>query len=141
MKVHTGNSRDQEISGLAEKIAADCMVFAILAPAGYHIISLLELREENGNICWVVLQIAVHWYDDLPRRIIKCRHEGCRLAIIASEVHDLEFTPLCGHQPQRIHGPVCAAIVNRNDLEWPPESFQYRKESIQQERDVRFLVV
>src|SRR5580692_8721670 len=85
---NAGDERNQLIGQDARNIALDIIVLPIFAPAGNHIIALVERLEHLGNIRRVILTIAIQWDNNLAARMIEPGHHGGSLTKIPLKMDD-----------------------------------------------------
>ena len=73
-----------------------------MAPAAHQVVALLEFGEQQGDVCRIVLKIAIEGDDHLAAAGIKSSRHGRCLAVVAAEQHRHEFGNLIAQLGQ--HG-------------------------------------
>jgi hypothetical protein len=91
-------------------------ILAILSPAVDHVVTLIELLHDAGNILRIILEIRVQGNNDFPPGIIKSGGNGSGLPEIANKFQDTN--PLIqGSQSLEFLGtPIGASIVDEENF-------------------------
>jgi len=65
MEPDPGHPGDETVRQDGRQGPVDKSIFPVPAPAGYHVVSLVNLCQQFWNIGRIILQITVHRDDDL----------------------------------------------------------------------------
>ena len=111
----------------AREVALERVVLPVLAPAAHDIEAFVELREEQGNVGGIVLQVAVHRDDHVAFREVETGHHRGGLAEVAAEMHDLHpFVIVRGDFVEQVFGVVGGAVVDEDEFPRLPDSLRAR---------------
>ena len=116
METHARDERDQSICHDARNVSLQCVVLAILAPAGADIESFIEFLEQPRDIGRIVLQIAVHRNDDIAAREIEAGHHRSGLTKVAPQVDDFYERIAGGDFVENALAFVGASIIDQDQL-------------------------
>ena len=112
----TADPADQAIGQVRGQDAGERGVLAVLSPAVDHVVTLIELLHDAGNILRIILEIRVQGNNDFPPGIIKSGGNGSGLPEIANKLQDPN--PLIqGSQALEFLGtPIGASIVDKENF-------------------------
>ena len=116
VQVHAGDARDDAIGDLRWQSARKIRVLPFHPPAADHIVALVDLVQQQGNVGRVVLQVGVQRHDHVAARQIKASSEGCRLAKIAAKADDFQVRVAFVPRAQLLPARVPAAVVDDDDF-------------------------
>ena len=85
MQRYARQLRHQPVCDLRGQAARPEVVNPLLAPAADNVVPFTQLREELGNLFGLVLEIAIHRDDDVPRGRVEAGGERSRLTIVSRE--------------------------------------------------------
>jgi hypothetical protein len=107
---------DQTIGQVRGEDSGQPGILAVLPPAVDHVVTLLKLLHDAGNILRIILEIRIQGNDDVPPGIIKSGGNGSGLPEIANKFQDTN--PLIqGSQSLEFLGtPIGASIVDEENF-------------------------
>ena len=77
-EIQTADFANQTVCKVGGNFAQEKTVLPVLPPARHDVFVLAQqMRNQHGNVAWVVLQVAIHGHDEVaPSAIDACLHGG-----------------------------------------------------------------
>ena len=121
VKFHTRYGGDQFVRHDAWQVPLERVVLAVFSPPRANIETLVELRNDSGNVLRIVLTIPIQRDNDVAASKVEARHHRGRLTKVAAEMNDLDLRIFCSQPVQQFRTAIVAAIIDKNDLPFPGE--------------------
>ncbi len=86
----TGDPRDQSVGELRGKATIEPRVLAVLPPAVYQVVTLVDLAEHHLDVARIVLQVAIHRDDHVTGGKLNASLHRGRLTEVAAKLYDLD---------------------------------------------------
>jgi len=116
MKPDAGDAADEGVGEPGGYGAGDEAVFAVFAPAAYHVDVFGELGKEGWDVVGVVLEVGVHGDDEGVSGVIDAGGEGGGLAEVALEEDGANAGIGGGDVEDEAGGVVGAAVVDEDEF-------------------------
>ena len=116
-------------------------VLTVAAPSADNVVTLVQLLEKPCDVCRVVLEIAVHWNDDLSAGVVEPGAECCRLPVVPAELDEPQSRLRSGESRQPGIGLVSTPVVDGDHLPRPAELLESLDGCLAERLDVLLLVV
>src|SRR5437764_655803 len=110
-------------------------------PARNEVEALVELHQQPGNLCGIVLQVGVDRDDGLTGSLAEPGRECDRLPEVSTQPDDAYVLMRVVEPGQRSEGPVDGAVVDEHGLPVLLEGLECSLELLVQQRDRVLLVV
>src|ERR1041384_1752995 len=108
--------RYKPVGNARRELTREPRVFAIFAPAGHDVVSLIQLFKQASDVGRIVLKIRVHRNQYLSTRVIDaCAHRG-GLSVVAPERNHSNSGILPGDGTQHRYALINRAVVDVDDL-------------------------
>src|SRR5262249_29621880 len=108
---------DQPVAQPARQCAIDERVLPVGAQAEDGVVvAALERVEQHRDVGWIVLQVAVHGDDDVPRGEVDAGLHGGRLPQVAPKSNDLDVRIGGGDRLKLQVRAVGAAVIDQDDF-------------------------
>lgn len=115
-QIDTADPADQAIGQVRGKDSGQPGILAILSPAVDHVVTLIELLHDAGNILRIILEIRVQGNNDFPPGIIKSGGNGSGLPEIANKLQDPNPLIQDSQALEFLGTPIGASIVDEENF-------------------------
>lgn len=92
-------------------------VEASLFPAVDNVVSVVDLREEVRDLCWIILQVGIHHHDDVATDRVHAGGEGCCFSEVSTEANAEDARVFICQLRNNGPGFVSRSVVNENDFD------------------------
>ncbi len=127
--------------GHARREAAHQVVLPVLSPAVDHVVPLVQLGQQGGDVGRVVLAVGVEGDDDATAGVVEAGGESGRLAVVAPEANGDDARVGRGQCLQAGEAAVAAAVVDEQDFVVEPRVVERGANLGRQRGQVVFLVI
>src|SRR5579859_3841571 len=118
----------------------DGIVLAVLAPPAGDVVSLVDFLHQAWDVVRIVLHVAVHEDDRLAPAVVDARLDGGGLPEISPEAQEADPRIVRDNGLEQSRAPVCAAVVDVEQLERAAKRLEHVDDLPVQRGDVLNLV-
>ena len=98
------------------------VVLAIFAPTANHIEALVQLFEQQRNVCRIILQVGIHQDHHVSIGLVDAGADGRSLTVVAAEGHHPDpVRCLCMQLANDFNARVAASVIHKSYI---PVHFQ-----------------
>ncbi len=113
---HAGHPGDQGVRDQRGKPAREPWIFAVAPPTADHVVTLVQLGQQQPDVARIILQIAVEKDEDVAAAVLDAGLQGSGLPEVAAELHELGVGVVFRQRAETFEAPVAAAVVDVEDL-------------------------
>ncbi len=135
VQTNTRDSADEAIRK-PRRQSTNQPVLPFSPPAADDVVPLVDLVEQQGDVCRVVLKVPVHTDDDFSASMVEAGSHRGRLPKVPAQAHDPQPLVPSRERRQPRERLVAAPVVDDDDLEGTLELHQVRQQTRAQSVDV-----
>ena len=118
---HPGDPSDKPVGHPGGNFSGKPGVLPVFAPAGYHVVPLLELGQEQGDVGGIILEIRIQGDDDLSPGGLDAAGQSRALAEIAAQNEPAQPGIALYRLAQYFRGTIGGTVIHDDDLHRPPQ--------------------
>ena len=111
------------------------------APPTHDVVALFDLRQEDWDLCWIVLKIAIHSDHIFASAVREPSSKRCGLAEVSTQSNGNHMRVDFGEFLQQLVGKILAAIIDKDELVGAAELLHDALQTAIQFNDIKFLVM
>ena len=116
VQIDPGEVAHQSIGNHRRNTSQDEPINPFLPPTTDDVVTLINLYDKIRYILWRMLEVAVHWDNDLAARVVDSGCNAACLSKVGSKLNELQQGILNGERIRNLIRVVTTAVVDKNDL-------------------------